>query len=77
MGRDESGRDLPLDDPLAARLRAAVAPVADDPAALVRAVLAVEEVFGPDLRRDGALEEELTTVLARIARAGARAALPS
>ena len=45
-GRDESGRDLPLDDPLAARLRAAVAPVADDPAALVRAVLAVEEVFG-------------------------------
>ena len=76
-GRDEAGRDLPLDDPLAARLRAAVAPVADDPAALVRAALAVEEVFGPDLRRDDALEEELTTVLARIARAGARAALPS
>jgi fructuronate reductase len=76
-GRDESGRDLPLDDPLAARLRAAIAPAAADPAALVRAVLAVEEVFGPDLRRDDALEEELTTVSARIARAGARAALSS
>ena len=50
-------------------------PVADDPAALVRAALAVEEVFGPDLRQDAALVEELTTVLARITRAGARAAL--
>jgi fructuronate reductase len=76
-GRDEADRDLPLDDPLAARLRAAVAPVSDDPVALVRAVLAVEEVFGPDLRRDDALEDELTTVLVRITRAGARAALPS
>ena len=76
-GRDEAGRDLPLDDPLAARLRAAAAPVADDPAALVRAALAIEEVFGPDLRQDAALEDQLTAALARIARAGVRAALPS
>jgi fructuronate reductase len=76
-GHDEAGRDLPLDDPFAVRLRAAVVPVADDPSALVRAALAIEEVFGPDLRQDAALEEELTTVLARIAHAGARAALPS
>ena len=75
-GRDEAGRELPLDDPLAARLRAGVMPVADDPAAMVRAALAVEEVFGLDLRQDAALVEELTTVLARITRAGARAALP-
>ena len=76
-GRDEAGRDLPLDDPLAARLRATAAPVAADPAALVRAVLAIEEVFGPDLRRDDALEQELTAVVARIAHHGVRAALPS
>jgi mannitol-1-phosphate/altronate dehydrogenase len=68
---------LPLDDPLAARLRAVAGTNADDPAALVRAALAVEEVFGPDLRRDAALENELTTALARIVRGGARAALPS
>lgn len=75
-GRDEAGRDLPLDDPLADRLRTTVAPVADDPAALVRAALAIEEVFGPDLRRDKGLEDELIASLARISGAGARAALP-
>ena len=51
-------------------------PNADDPAALVRAALAVEDVFGPDLRREHALQEQLTTALARIGRAGVRAALP-
>jgi hypothetical protein len=34
-------------------------------------------VFGPDLRRDAAVEGQLTAALTRIARAGARAALPS
>jgi fructuronate reductase len=77
LGRDEAGRELPLEDPLADRLRATVAPVADDPAALVRAALAIEEVFGPDLRRDAALEGALAAAVARITRAGARAALPS
>jgi fructuronate reductase len=72
-GRDEAGRDLPLDDPLAARLRAIAAPNANDPAALVRAALAVEEVFGPDLRRDTALEEQLTTAVARFAGGRGRA----
>ena len=62
--------------PDGARLRAVVMPVADDPAALVRAALAIEEVFGRDLRQDAALVDELTTALARLTRAGARAALP-
>jgi fructuronate reductase len=75
-GRDEAGRELPLDDPLAARLRAAAAPVANDPAALVRMVLEIDEVFGDDLRRDAALADQLTAVLTRIAQAGVRAALP-
>ena len=76
-GRDEAGRELPLDDPLAARLRATVTSVADDPAALVRAVLAIEEVFGPDLRRDAVLTDQLTVKLARIFEFGARPALPT
>jgi fructuronate reductase len=76
VGRDESGRDLPLDDPLAARLRAVAGPHADDPASLVRAALALEDVFGPDLQRGTALQEQLTTALARIGRDGVRAALP-
>jgi mannitol-1-phosphate/altronate dehydrogenase len=74
-GRDEAGRDLPLDDPLAARLRATVAVAAGDPAALVRAVLEIEEVFGHDWRQDAALVDQLIERLARIARAGVRAAL--
>lgn len=77
IGRDEAGRELPLDDPLAARLRATVTPVADDPAALVRAVLAIEEVFGPDLRRDAVLASRLTATLTRIVELGTRAVLPT
>lgn len=73
-GRDEAGRELPLDEPLAPRLRAAAS--AADPGAAARAVLAFEDVFGPDLRHDAILEEQLTAALARIARAGVRAALP-
>ena len=76
-GRDEAGRELPLDDPLAARLRATVIPVADDPVALVRAALGIEEVFGPDLRQDAVLADQLTAVLTRIVQAGLRAALPN
>jgi fructuronate reductase len=76
-GRDEAGRELPLDDPLALRLRAVAAPVAHDPAALVRAVLAVEEVFGRELREDEVLVDRLTAALARMTQVGVRDALPS
>ena len=75
-GRDEAGRELPLDDPMAPRLRVAITPVADDPAAQVRVALGIEEVFGPDLRQDRALVDQLTAALARIGNAGVRAALP-
>jgi fructuronate reductase len=74
-GRDEAGRDLPLDDPLATRLRAVAAGADGDPAALVRTALAVEEVFGQDLRQDAGLIAELTRASARIAREGLRAVL--
>ena len=74
-GRDEAGADLPLDDPLASRLRAVAAGAAGDPAALVCAALAGEEVFGQDLRQDAGLVEQLTQASARMARHGVRAAL--
>ena len=77
LGRDEAGRELPLDDPLAGRLRALAAPLADDPAALVEVVLAVEEIFGSDLPGDAGLVDELKVALTRIVRDGARAALPA
>jgi mannitol-1-phosphate/altronate dehydrogenase len=76
-GHDEAGQELPLDDQLAARLRATVVPVADDPAALVRAALNVEEVFSPDLRQDAVLKGQLMAALTRIVQAGLRAALPN
>jgi fructuronate reductase len=75
-GRDEAGRELALDDPLAARLRAAAAFLARDPGAVVRAALEIEEVFGPDLRADAVLVGQLTAALTRISQAGLRAALP-
>jgi fructuronate reductase len=74
-GRDEAGRELPLDDPMAARLRSALAPAGDDPRALVRAALGIEEVFGRDLREDAGLVDDLAAALDRLARAGVRATL--
>ncbi|NMH80387.1 mannitol dehydrogenase family protein [Pseudonocardia xinjiangensis] len=46
-GRDAAGRALPLDDPLADRLRAAAA---GSDGGLVERMLAVDEVFDPELR---------------------------
>jgi fructuronate reductase len=65
---------LPLDDPLADRLRAAVAG-AGDPAAVVEAFLSVPEVFGTDLREDTTLRRLLTEALGTLTRAGTRAAV--
>lgn len=56
-----------LEDPLAATLRTAVAD-AGTPAAIVDALLAVTEVFGPDLRESGVFRSLLVEHLA--ARAG-------
>jgi fructuronate reductase len=48
IGRDRTGRRLPLNDPLAAELHAA-AGVSSDPAVVVRGLLGVRAVFGVDL----------------------------
>jgi fructuronate reductase len=48
-GVDEKGQPIEVSDPLAAQLRAVCDAHADDPAAMVRAVVSIEEVFGDDL----------------------------
>jgi fructuronate reductase len=73
-GASETGRPLPLDDPLADRLRAAVAGV-DRPAAVVDALLAVPDVFGTDLADDDVLRGLLTEALGTLTDAGAAAAV--
>ena len=57
-GQDRRGRPLPLDDPLAPRLREAAGP-GRDAAAVVDGLLGVTEVFGDDLRDSAAFRESL------------------
>jgi fructuronate reductase len=61
-GVDERGGALPLDDPLAARLRA-LATAPGDTAGTVRGLLGVAEVFGADLAGDPALVASLARAL--------------
>jgi fructuronate reductase len=72
-GRSDAGQPLPLDDPLADRLRSAV-DGADAPPAVVEALLAVPEVFGTDLRDDGTVRRLLTEALRTLTDRGAVAA---
>ncbi|TDU87092.1 fructuronate reductase [Kribbella voronezhensis] len=51
-GRDVNGRELPLDDPQAARLREAAASAGPGPAGLVDAMLSIESVFDKELAAD-------------------------
>lgn len=64
-GTDERGGTLPLDDPLAARLRP-IAAGTGDATDTVRALLGVREVFGEDLAGDEALVAALATALATL-----------
>jgi fructuronate reductase len=61
-GSDDRGRVLPLDDPLASRLRAAVG-TGSDPAAVAHGLLGVREVFGEDLPDSAAFRDLLVTHL--------------
>lgn len=73
-GASEAGRPLPLDDPLAGRLRAAVAS-ASRPADVVDALLGIADVFGTDLADDDVLRRLLTDALRTLTEAGAAAAV--
>ncbi|PGH44503.1 mannitol dehydrogenase [Micromonospora sp. WMMA1996] len=75
LGYADDGRPLPLDDPLAERLRAALAAGAHTPAGVVDAVFAVREVFPADLAADDEVRADVTGWLTALERHGVRATL--
>ncbi len=73
-GRADDGSLLPLDDPMADRLRALTAG-ADTPAQTVSALLTLTEVFGADLPQDAVFRELVSDGLTALCRDGARGAV--
>ncbi len=71
-GVDEAGRTIDVRDPLAERLRACHDDAGDD-AAVVAAILALREVFAPDLAR--AIAPGVTRAYATLAATSARTAM--
>ena len=72
-GIDEDGRPIEVSDPLAARLRKIAEDTAGDPPAQARAMLAVEEVFGPDLPAMPPFADAVSEALQALYADGARA----
>ncbi|MFF0656429.1 mannitol dehydrogenase family protein [Micromonospora tulbaghiae] len=75
LGYADDGRPLPLDDPLADRLRAALAAGAHTPAGVVDAVFALREVFPAGLAADDEVRADVTGWLTALERHGVRATL--
>ncbi|MGC4892487.1 mannitol dehydrogenase family protein [Micromonospora sp. DT31] len=75
LGYADDGRPLPLDDPLADRLRAALDAAARTPAGVVDAVFAIREVFPADLAADDEVRADVTGWLTALERHGVRATL--
>ncbi len=59
-GVDEKGQPIDVSDPLADTLRAACDSAKGDPAAMVKAVVSIKEVFGSDLINETAFIESTT-----------------
>jgi fructuronate reductase len=74
-GADERGEPIDVRDPLAERLRAVQAEWPEDPAGRVKAVLAIEQIFGPDLPADRRFVATVTAAYEDLCRRGARAAV--
>ena len=73
-GAADDGRPLPLDDPMADRLRALTAD-ARSPAQAVDALLSLTEVFGDQLPQDAVFRELVTDALTALSRDGVRGAV--
>ena len=70
-GRDESGREIKVSDPLAAEFARVAAEHRGDPAALAKGLLALRAVFGDDLPRDARFTEPVTRWLQELFARGA------
>lgn len=75
LGYADDGRPLPLDDPLAERIRAALAAGRDTPAGVVDALFGLREVFPAELAADDEVRADVTGWLAALERHGVRATL--
>jgi fructuronate reductase len=75
-GESDAGEALPLDDPLAGRLREATRD-ASTPSGVVEALLGVREVFPPDLADDAVFRKLLVDGVDTLSRHGAAAAVAS
>jgi fructuronate reductase len=70
-GVGDDGRQLPLDDPMAGDIRAALAAAGDDPAAIVAHVFALDSIVPPGLAADDTFVELVTERLRQLRRDGA------
>jgi fructuronate reductase len=75
QGSADDGRPLPLDDPMAAQLRAALAASDSTPAGIVDAVLRLDSVFPPEIAKDDEVRVLIAEWLEALTRYGALAAL--
>ncbi|TDB97088.1 mannitol dehydrogenase family protein [Micromonospora fluostatini] len=74
-GQADDGSALPLDDPLAGRIRAALGSGGGDPAATVDAVLALDEVFPAEVAADDEFRADVAAWLTALGRHGVAATL--
>ena len=76
LGYADDGRPLPLDDPLADPIRAALAAGAQTPAGAVDAVFALREVFPAEVAEDDEVRADVTGWLTALERHGVRRPWP-
>ena len=74
-GVADDGSQLPLNDPLAQRIRTAIAGAADTPEGLATALFGISEIFGPELAEDMTLRTMVVEWLAALDRYGAAATI--
>ncbi|MBQ1024703.1 mannitol dehydrogenase family protein [Micromonospora sp. C95] len=75
QGSADDGRPLPLDDPLATRIRAVLAAAPQTPAGAVDAMLGLDEVVPPEVAADAQVHADVVAWLTDLERHGVRATL--
>jgi fructuronate reductase len=75
QGVADDGSELPLDDPLAAVIRARLAAASSEPSAVVDALLSLDTVFSPALANDSTVRSLLVDWLTALTKHGVAATL--